>query len=315
MTTRQNAHAERPDPRRSIIRLRLLACLVTAGAIAPVTQLVAAPSFTPFLAVDINGYNAGGGQSMGPTGSGYLGWEAAEGLFLDPSIDWGNSGAAGLTKVFPTSEGAITANVIGVAPSSFRAARNRGLNAGALTELTQDFVAAQRGLEGFGQHYIKLTLSGLVPGQQYEVTAFARDAFNGGADSFQAWTDRAALGGVDGPGPWMDAHFAPGAIYQPIFNGGNNPIPTIDRTRTSGADSADPYAYSTTFLSLADASGIVSVYGWADPNTFAGAQTASLLNGFQIALVPEPSGILVLSLGLMSALGRRRSAQRACTAG
>lgn len=46
-----------------------------------------------------------------------LGWEAAEGLFLDPSIDWGNSGAAGLMRVFPTSEG----NIIGVAPNSFLA--------------------------------------------------------------------------------------------------------------------------------------------------------------------------------------------------
>lgn len=39
----------------------------------------------------------------------------------DPSIDWGNSGAAGLTRVFPTSEGNITANIIAVAPNSFLA--------------------------------------------------------------------------------------------------------------------------------------------------------------------------------------------------
>ena len=50
----------------------------------------------------------------------------AEGLFLDPSIDWGNSGAAGLTKVFPTTEGNITANLIGVTANSLsRRAKSR----------------------------------------------------------------------------------------------------------------------------------------------------------------------------------------------
>ncbi len=62
-----------------------------------------------------------GDRSIGPTAAGYLEWETAEELFLDVSIDWGNSGAAGLTIVFPTSEGNITANIIGAAPNSFLA--------------------------------------------------------------------------------------------------------------------------------------------------------------------------------------------------
>jgi len=309
MTTEQNARTGCPDAAGSILKLKLFACLVVAGAFVPVAQIVAAPAFTPFLAVDMNGYNAGGGQSIGPTAAGYLGWEAAEGLFLDPSIDWGNSGAAGLTRVFPTSEGNITANIIGVAPNSFLGARNRGANAGGLGELTQDFVFAQRGVEGFGQHFVKLTLSGLAPDQQYEVTAFARESFNGGADSFQAWTDRAALGGLDGPGAWLDAHFGPGSLYQPAVGGVNNPIPTLGRASTSGPDSADPYAYSATFQSMADAGGVVTVYGWADPNSYSGTQTATLLNGFQVAVVPEPGGLLVFGVGLMSVLALRRPAR------
>jgi hypothetical protein len=264
----------------------------------------AVPAFSPFLAVDINGYNAGGGQSIGPTRAGYQGFEAAEGLFLPPAVDWGNSGAAGLTNIYATSEGNITANMIGVAPNSFLGARNRGANAGALGELTQDFAFANRGVDGFGQHHIKVTLSGLLPNQQYEVTTFARDGFNGGADSFQAWTDRAALGGLDGPGAWMNTNVGAGALYQPAAGGVNNPIPKHARSPISGPDSADPYAYAATFFSTADAGGVLTFYGWADPNSYSGTQTATLLNGFQVA-IPEPGG-LALGAALVGVVSRRR---------
>lgn len=289
------------------MRLKLFACLVVS-AFVTFGQTMAAPLFDPFLAVDINGYNAGGGQSIGPTGAGFQGFEAAEGLFLAPSIDWGNSGAAGLTNVFPSSEGNVTANMIGVAPNSFRGARNRGANAGALSDVLQDFVFAQRNVDGFGQHYIKLTLSGLTPGQPYEFTGYARDAFNGGVDSFQGWTDRDRLGGLDGPGAYMDANFGAGALYQPAPGGANNPIPTAVRSATSGPDSVDPYAYSASFNTTADAGGVVTVYTWADPNTFSGVQSATLLNGFQLAVVPEPATALLLAIGLACLKGRRHRA-------
>jgi hypothetical protein len=202
------------------MKLKLCACLVL-GALVCASQAAAAPILPVFLSVDINGGQGAGSQ--GPTRPGWQGWTALEGLFLDPSEDWANSGAAGLTKVFTSTQGNITANIIGFAPSATRGSRNRGANSGALTEVTQDFVFAQRGLGGFGQNYIKLVLSGLTPNRLYEFTGWARDHFNGGTGannpsvSFQAWTDRAALGGIDGPGPWMDANFDPDpALYQPI---------------------------------------------------------------------------------------------------
>jgi hypothetical protein len=280
-----------------------------AVALTCVSNAIAAPIAAAFLAVDINGYNAGGGQSIGPTVAGFQGWEMAEGLFLDPSIDWANSGAAGLTKVFPTTEGNITANLVGVGIS--RGARNRGANAGALTDLTQDFVFAQRdGAIAFGRNYDKLTLSGLLPNQLYEFTGWAREPFNGGTDSFQAWTDRGQLGGLDGPDAWMDANVSPGASYQPAAGGANNPIPHYTRTPTSGADSADPYAYATTFISSSNASGVMTIYTWADPNSFSGVQGAALLNGFQVGIfVPEPTSVGLCALGLMALTLIRRQRQ------
>jgi hypothetical protein len=266
---------------------------------------VAAPAMSAtILAVDINGYNAGGGQSIGPTATGFQGFEAAEGLFLDPSIDWSNSGAAGLTRVF----GAHTVNIRGVAPGSFLGARNRGANAGALSDLTQDFVFAQRdNTVNFGQHFIKITVSGLDAGETYEFTGFAREPFNGGADSFEAWTDRAELGGLDGPGAYMDANFGAGSSYLP----GSNPIPFLARGQISGPDSADPLAYAVSFLTTANAGGTVEVYAWADPNSFSGIQGASLLNGFQLAdapdQIPAPATLALLAGGLIGIALRRRT--------
>jgi len=289
------------------MKLKLYACLVVVGALVSVTQAVAAPMFEPFLSVDVNGYNAGGGQSIGPTEPGYQGWEMAEGLFLDPSIDWGNSGAAGLTKVFATTEGPITANLKGFAPNSFRGARNRGDNSDAQGDMTQDFVFSSRGVDGFGQTYNKLTLSGLAPGQEYEFTGYARDHFNGGTDSWQAWSDRGYLG-ADGPGPWMDANVGAGALYQPAPGGVNNPIPTKRRTPISGPAAVDPYGHAATYRAVADGSGVLELYGWGDPNTYSGTQTAALLNGFQIGIAPEPTSLAMFAIGLMGmmAAGRRR---------
>ncbi len=285
----------------------LLGCIAIAAALASVTQIATAAPVSPFLAVDIDGYNEGGGQSLGPTQSGYASWEMAEGLFLDPSFDWGGSGAAGLTKVFGTTEGNITANLRGIAPNGFLGARNRGANSDALGELTQDFVFAQRGAsDGFGRHFVKLTLSGLTPGQFYEVTTFARDHFNGGEDSFQAWSDLAALG-VDGPGAWMDANVGAGSFYQPAEGGVNNPIPTLDRSPVSGPASADPYGYAATFITTADLSGVVTIYGWADSDSYSGTQSATLLNGFQLGIaVPAPATFVVIAVGLGVGVRPRR---------
>jgi hypothetical protein len=285
------------------MKLKSYACLLVVGALVAVTPAVAAP----FLSVDINGYNAGGGQLLGPTQAGYQGWEMAEGAFLDPLIDWGNSGVAGLTKVFPTSEGNITANLIGFAPNSFRGARNRGANTDVNSDTSSDFVFSQRNVDGFGQTYNKLTLSGLLPNQVYEFTGYARDHFNGGTDSFQAWSDRGYMG-ADGPGPWMDANVGAGALYQPAVGGVNNPIPTKGRSPTSGpADTTDPTDYSEVFRAVSDGSGVLELYTWGDPNTYSGTQTASLLNGFQLAVVPEPTSLFMVALGLLGvALANRR---------
>jgi hypothetical protein len=274
----------------------------------------------------------------------------AQGLFLDPSIDWSGMGATGLTKVFPTSEGNVTATLIGISPPNVppgdNGARNRGGDGSAypLQGALQDFVFAQNntsfgtngagGAGGFGQNYVRLQLSGLVPNQRYQLTmlareqAFADEAREAGQPhaSYQAWTDLAALGGLNGPGAWLNANVAPDAVYLGVYTdedvdmdpmtpavetntGYKNPIPTLARSPISGLDHADnPYYYSATFGSVADAGGNLVVYGWSDANKYGGSdiQRATVINGFEIGIVPEPMAMLLFTIGLVGVGGLRR---------
>ncbi len=313
------------------MKWKLHVCLAV-GALMTAAHAVAAPIFPAFLKVDVNGYNADGGQALGPTQAGYQAFEAGQGIFVAAPARWDNSGAAGLTNVYATSEGSITVNMKGVAPNSTLLSRERGANGGALLDLTRDFAAAQRGLNGFGQNYIRLEISGLQPNQNYEFTGFSREAaFNNATDhvgsaqlaSYAAWTDLSRLGGVDGPGPWMDANVGAQAVYQPIWFDADanaatpdvpttykNPIPTITRTPVSGPDSADPYHFAATFITKADATGKVVVYNWSDPNGYGStSQGATLLNGFQVGrtlFVPEPGTLGLVAIGLVGLGGLRR---------
>lgn len=327
------------------MKLSLYACLVVGTLVAAV-EAVAEPTVPRFLSVDINGYNSGGGQSIGATQAGFQGWEMATGLFLDPAIDWGNSGAAGLTKVFATSEGNITANLRGVAPGTELGARNRGVPGTdyPLRGALQDFVFAQNNTTvptdpvagpaggGFGQNYVRLELTGLTPNQRYQITMLAREQafttanreFDNPQMSAQAFSDIAALGGLDGPGAWLNANVGPNATYlgrwvdddmdtntPDVDTGYKNPIPILARRPITAFDHPlSPYYYSASFGTTADATGKVVVYTWSDANTYNGSdiQRASLLNGFEIGYVPEPTSVALFAMGLIGLAGRRRRA-------
>jgi PEP-CTERM motif len=313
------------------MKLKLFACLAV-GALSFAIRAQAA-----FLSVDIDGTRNTGSVS-GPTQAGYQPWElVAEADSLNgaynPATDWTFLGglANGLSKTFATTQGNITAKIYGATyngttAADNRSARNRGANATPQQALNRDFVFAQvvnqTGDVSYGRNFIKLELSGLVPNKSYIFGGFAREAaFNGVnfADpnapsvSFQAWTDRAAIGGLDGPAAWMDANVSAGAAYAPSIGGTLNPIPKLGRSQVSGPDSnampsqgGNQFFFSTSFYTKADATGKITVYTWSDPNSpiIAQTQSASLLNGFSLT-IPEPSSMFLFGLGLVGVMAAR----------
>jgi hypothetical protein len=307
------------------MKLKLYVCLV-ACALMSVTQAIAAP-MNPgqiFLSVDINGVRFAA-DAEGPTQAGFDPWRVREVFdpFDSPPEDanahWSANGGPpdGLSKSFSTSAGNITANLIGVGAS--RGARERGANSGGFPDLLRDFVFAQKSDPlGYGRNFIKLVLSGLNPGQTYEFTGFAREPAFNSVDytsptapdvSFQAWSDLATMG-ADGPAAWLDTN---GFAATTEYTVGNNPIPTLARSQTSGPDTlsnaGNPYYHSASFLTTADANGRVTIYTWSDPNTpgtAATTQRASLLNGFQLGTIPEPGTLLMFGMGLTFLIVKRR---------
>jgi hypothetical protein len=296
------------------MRLNLYACLAVVGALMSVTSAVADPEFDPFLSVDVNGWvnDFSGAVFPGPTQAGYQAWDV-DGSAVSP---WSlSTDAAGITMAF----GGVTAEMIGHTPPCIagtncqnpamgsRSARDRGTPGGTNAELRQDWTFLSRAHDGFGQEWIELQLSGLEPGKEYEFTGFHADHFNGEEESFQSWTDLARLGGSDGPGGWLNDNVGAGAVYQPAIGGVNNPIPTAGRGLSTGPEPGvgEEYKYSVSFRTFADANGIVTVYTWADPNSYSGTQTATLFAGFQLGLAPEPTSFVVFVIGLCGIAGFR----------
>jgi PEP-CTERM motif-containing protein len=308
------------------MKLKVCVCLFVGGLVIA-SQAMATPLNTSrlFLSVDINGANTAGGQAIGPTQANFQPWDVtAITDEFDPNFNavnnWTTQAVPGMVKTFATTEGNITATLYGSGTSY--SARNRGANSGGFPDLYRDFVFAQRdNAIGFGRNYLKLKLSGLIPNNQYEFTGFAREPVftapnladpNDPGQSYQSWTDLGKLGGLDGPAAWLDTNVGAGASYQPAVGGVNNPIPKYARSQDAGPDSLSAnvgaeYFHSASFYSTADASGTLTLYTWADPNGFGSTvQGASLLNGFQVGLIPEPASVVLFVAGLIGLVGLRR---------
>jgi hypothetical protein len=293
------------NARRAALAIAVGGCV---GLLLFAANAPAAPISTSFLNVDING-------GTGPTQpDGTPAWQAFN-VPADNAFVWGASGTT-LSNVYATGVGNVTVELTGIGASLNSRNRNNppwenDTTTGhePLARMYRDFAYATRDSNiGFGRNFVQVHLEGLTAGQQYEITAFSYDQNSANNDSYMAW-------GIQNPAAWLDANVGAGANYQPAVGGVNNPIPTLARNHSTGSwpsskggFEAGTYYYSSSFLVTANGTGELDFYGWADPETYTGTQTISMINGFQIGAVPEPTALLLVGMGLFGlAAARRRS--------
>lgn len=282
------------------------------AALAFSTHALAAPLYSPFLAVDINGGQGVYGptqpvQAGEPANPGWQGWNVNDGdLFGTLPIT--------VTKSFPTAgvaSGSVNVSMTAVGVSGTARLRSMA-SSEPWGDMQRDFVMTTRNTSGgFGRHYFQFDFSGLDPNKSYEITMFNFDP-----NSSQTGNDRGYMAwGIQNPATWLDTNVGTGQSYQPAVGGVSNPIPTLARvpdtgpwpsqSGAGGTFSGGFYYYSGSFVVTANGAGAASVYGWSDPNSY-NSQTASLVNGFQISPVPEPTAIVLVGLGVVGLVANRR---------
>jgi hypothetical protein len=261
----------------------VLGCLAVSLAIA-VTSVPAsggAPKNTPSLAVDING--SGTSSDPNPPGelqtaapAGWPDWPTWEGWHFDRDP----AGGPSWSKTF----GSTTITITGVTDDgSGLHSRNRSdPNGGSdqyISNLYKDFIYVQHSSGvGYGADYMKLDLNGLEPNKPYEFTAFNWDAFAvPGTEEvkYVAW-------GLECPCDYPS--------YGPTVGGGGQ-APKLARILSGGADPCDPnlldaFHYSGSFTVKTNGNGEMTLYAWADHDSWDGTQHAPL-SGFAIGIDPN----------------------------
>jgi hypothetical protein len=265
--------------------------IVQNGSIVPATF----PAYSPFLSVDVNINQSGSYNNQ----SGFTAWNVAGGTSPGSPIS-ATFGSVGVTLTARNSAGAAAG------------ARDRGaLGTDTWSSLYRDFYfIGHNSAVAFGLDYLRLDLTGLTPGQQYEFTGWTWDTGSSTLNNYEAWgivnpsNYLAGLGQNNGYSP-QDVNFAPG---------GANGVPALGRSFMGNSYPTDPnnpyaskagfvseYASAAAFMFTADGSGNATIYAWNDSIAFTGQQ-AAVINGFQLGLVPEPTTLTLLGIGALLGL-------------
>jgi hypothetical protein len=154
------------------------------------------------------------------------------------------------------------------------------------------------------ENYLQLTLTGLTPGGQYQVELYSYDQ---SSNNTTCWSGSPLLD----PGVG-DINATTGAFTAPA----DEQIISWNSTWVrggipSGGSQLAPQP-GALFTETADNTGTVTFYGWGGDgltgNANSQSATSSYLDGFQIAVVPEPASISLVAVGALGLLSRRRKA-------
>lgn len=259
----------------------LFACVLFAA------QGVVASAAT-LLAVDFNDRTAGTGGGVTNTQSGFLGWKMSGTTAASSALESQAVGAYNVTlQAFDDGqdENNVTAGIQNTVGQIDDRLRSTPTNSGALTfaDLYQDviFAGASTGPTGG----LDMTVSGgsLQPNTQYLVSIYAFDS-----------------GSTPAPQPrtanWLDGNNADALVLATSFSGAT--LPTANDT------------YKFTGVAITDATGKLLLHA-RDTTPFSsggGATVGVVVNGFEVAEVPEPASVVILMAGaaILNSVGRRK---------
>jgi hypothetical protein len=263
--------------KRQLVSLSLV--LMAAG--------VSSVASAALLSVDFNDRNAGAGGGPSNTQSGFSAWKMSGTTAASSAVETQAVGAYSVAvQAFDDhqDENNVTAGTQDTTGQIDDRLRTTPTNAGSLTfaDLYADVIFAGTSTGPTGG--MNLTVSGgaLLPNTQYLVSIYGFDS-----------------GSTAAPQPrtanWLDGNNADALVLTTSFNGGT--LPT----------SNDQYKF--TGVAQTDASGMLTLKGrnTTPYSSGGGATIGVVINGFEIAEVPEPASFgLFLTTAAMLQLRRQR---------
>jgi parallel beta-helix repeat protein len=306
---------------------KLIIFCFTLAALALSTSAWAAPQNVPFVNCDLNGDNlnvngtvidATRTQTTYPTGwpQPWSAWDLksnrADIPWTQDSYTMSFGGGKSVELLGKSYLGTIAGD------PTRGGSRNRGVPTGGddffLSDVHRDLFYVQHSdgnQFGYGQDYIRFTMTGMTPNTRYEITFWAYET-----SGTMVIPGKYIAFGLENPADYMNAHPLSGGMFTNSYGPTNwddpcttdvnewgiykNPIPTIGRLRFDGPLPTDdvnmaalgvpveerPFYYSKSLFVTTDASGAATIYIWGDHDDFDGSQHMPI-NGFAIGL-PGP---------------------------